>query len=595
MPQTEEEVDTRLPYRVGCPKLPVLPVKTDVQSGDLDRCIPNFAYHAREIQGLLSKYDIPLLGLYFAHRMNDGIEATDRYLTLVLLSQYTHDCQSQWIQAVKEVRIGLGNAGINYTIELIDMQAFLAPLRTLPILSTDRDIIEGWNKILPDCLATIADRAWVAIDVVHRKIPPDQTQPTVVISAQDANEDTWWVSTLPTLRRLLQANNLTMDIVLLFHKGPNITIASSSKPQNKSTPHYSLEGSFYDDVLQMGTSCGTSGSPFSGTLGGGIKLQNESIILELGLTNYHVLREAFADQHLSVGPFSPSTGHPYETVVSPSDSDHTSTVQRLEVSEEDTEDRIKQISQSLENLAQDDPKWKTMDAKRKLVYLEQETLRQRRKITETSRDIGNVYAASGFGICKNQRYGIEDSKDWALDWCLVQMDPLKSISRSLKDLTWRTVYNRPRTEVTEYCSISPMKNHAVLKRGRTTGWTKGIISAIDSVVNVQDQPNFLPKVPTHQRTLMRRKWKETVAFVHAIFGTSEVPQFMEAGDSGSLVLLDRSPQSSRVSIIGLSFAANNATYASYMMPMDLIVENIEAVTGGKVIEPRNGGSVEDPE
>lgn len=66
---------------------------------------------------------------------------------------------------------------------------------------------------------------------------------------------------------------------------------------------------------------------------------------------------------------------------------------------------------------------------------------------------------------------------------------------------------------------------------------------------------------------------------------------MEPGDSGSFVLLDQASNLPGVSVIGLGFAANDTPLASYMIPMDLVVEDIERATGAKVIKPQYAGKV----
>lgn len=213
----EEEIDSRLPARIGCPKLPVLPVETRQLHQAIDTYFPNFDYHVGNIGNVLAKYNIAQYGTRFVYRVNPGIDAADRYLTLVIISSFEDGCQDQWVKAVAEIRLSLVQSGIYWAIELIDFEMFYWwPPVIQPILSTDRDLIEGWSKVLPDFLTTIENRNWVAIDVLRRYSPLRRTEPTVIISARDADNDTWWDTTLPALYQLLQANNLDLDIVLLF-------------------------------------------------------------------------------------------------------------------------------------------------------------------------------------------------------------------------------------------------------------------------------------------------------------------------------------------------------------------------------------------
>jgi hypothetical protein len=144
------------------------------------------------------------------------------------------------------------------------------------------------------------------------------------------------------------------------------------------------------------------------------------------------------------------------------------------------------------------------------------------------------------------------------------------------------------TEVTQYCSFPNDVNFDVVKRGRTTNWTKGKLTLIPSVIRLQ---NRLPEleIPTNVEVLFKDKWGNEAVQVHSIIGSKKDPQFIQPGDSGSFVLLDSPTNIPGTSVIGLGFAGNHASLASYMIPMDLVVEDIERVTGGRVVEPRNMG------
>lgn len=141
----EEEIDSRLPYRIGYPKLPVLPAEIEMCRQNFNTYVPNFDGHCRETNDILAKYHIPLGGPFFAYRANYGINFTDRHLTLVLVSAYKYDCQDQWVKAVKDIRMNLVRPGIHLAVELIDEHVFYSygSPRISPVLSTDRDLIQG--------------------------------------------------------------------------------------------------------------------------------------------------------------------------------------------------------------------------------------------------------------------------------------------------------------------------------------------------------------------------------------------------------------------------------------------------------------------
>jgi hypothetical protein len=155
---------------------------------------------------------------------------------------------------------------------------------------------------------------------------------------------------------------------------------------------------------------------------------------------------------------------------------------------------------------------------------------------------------------------------------LVRIDAEKDISCRMLGApgTAPELYNNG--IVTQYCSLAKDgENYQVMKSGRTTGWTTGKVSSVPSVITLQGRG----------------------VLVYTIVGKKKRIPFLEPGDIGSLVLLDQR-QASKVSgeaIVGLGFAAAETSGASYMITMHLIIDHIEHVTNGKVIEPRYAGTV----
>lgn len=58
---------------------------------------------------------------------------------------------------------------------------------------------------------------------------------------------------------------------------------------------------------------------------------------------------------------------------------------------------------------------------------------------------------------------------------------------------------------------------------------------------------------------------------------------MQGGDSGSCVLLNE--VNTNATIVGVLFASNEFSQVSYMMPMDMVIRDIEYVTKQKVTQP----------
>lgn len=110
-------------------------------------------------------------------------------------------------------------------------------------------------------------------------------QTTIIISARDAIDDTWWGITLPALRLLLQANNIKVEVVHLFLRDLKLTMNESAIPEDRTKlgfdstedcnePDPFVSKYFYGLFIYMGTSCATPGSTHSEILGGKLKLQS---------------------------------------------------------------------------------------------------------------------------------------------------------------------------------------------------------------------------------------------------------------------------------------------------------------------------------
>ena len=124
-----------------------------------------------------------------------------------------------------------------------------------------------------------------------------------------------------------------------------------------------------------------------------------------------------------------------------------------------------------------------------------------------------------------------------------------------------------------------------MKRGRTTGVTKGRINAIRSILKIQknqdDKVNIIPV------DLSKRFGAQDGIFLaYGIFDDRDGHEFMLGGDSGSCVLLQEKEDCRKLTNIGLLFASNEYTRVSYMMPIDMVINDIEHVTGHTVTEPK---------
>lgn len=100
-------------------------------------------------------------------------------------------------------------------------------------------------------------------------------------------------------------------------------------------------------------------------------------------------------------------------------------------------------------------------------------------------------------------------------------------------------------------------------------------------------------MPTTTVTNIHR-YSGRVALALTIVLSPKDVDFIKAGDSGSVVLLNReTPGTSdddntatpHAAIVALGFASDSATMLSYGVPFDLVVKDIEKVTGADVKSP----------
>lgn len=551
----EEKIDTRLPYRIGYPTLPVFPVITEhVTHEPVD--------YGRVLE-ILANYRISYHYIYLARRVNRKADLAGCEPRVVVVSTYEDGCRSNWIHAVRDL-----HSSCNRPIELVDKQAESGLLALRPVLSTDCTLIDSWKKLLPEFFARIQAQSWITVDVMYRDFPSRGMRPSIIISAQDADQGVWWDQILPDLTQELQTHKLDVELVLLYLG--SLRLLGPDDDRGILPILGVCADDIYEHTVQMGASCGIPHSDCSGTLGGRIRLEKDSSILDLGLTNFHVLKRGLdtVDRPIT-RPFPPDGNELYGTVHSPSDKDHDNRVSRLRSNIAEIDEKLPELRQHIQWLSKDDPAWTSKSAKvQSLESLRQTCTLVLQQAETFPRYLGSIYAASGFQTCKNPTFPAYE--DWELDWGLIRVDEGKSISNSPEATPPK--FDGKHGLVKHYCSLNSGEEYEVIKRGRTTDWTTGTVNAIPTTLQLKEHEG-----------------KRSLAY--PIVGKDR--KFLEPGDSGSFVLLSeqKCPNQFRGALVGLAFADSQSTNNCYMMPIDLVINHIEQVTKGKVIEPQYGGTV----
>ncbi|KAF2016835.1 hypothetical protein BU24DRAFT_477784 [Aaosphaeria arxii CBS 175.79] len=543
---TNPAIDTRVPYRTGWPILPVLPVEES--HAEITTYFRNPGSVELEICSILKKHSLNHHDFGLCHRLNKGVPLDGQRPTMRIISEKETDSKEARIKAVEEIKCLFERENADVAVEIILSEAYVG-FDTDIILSTERDLILQWKSLWTKIEKTIAIHDYLTLDLVRRG---EQNRPTFLIGARDANDESWWSTTLPMLRKMVPAD---IDLELCFLDSVELT---------GSARRDSVDDCSY---LSIGASCGNRGGTRAGTLGGFVELERDGRPLgQFGVSNCHVLGKGIIQ---GVSDLS---------VVSPADKDHNKAVSDAQLDIDKKYDRIKDLIKTITDIPSKIPLLE--------LQLDRLHLRMRDAMTvlHLNRRIGDLFAwqmqtTKNDTFDENYRKLLEsdsmhdDTYRWALDWCLVRlgMPQERCIDNKalMPDENGKLGIYAP---VTEYCEMDPTENYDVVKYGRTSGRTLGVVSAVPSVVRLTANTTDKFGAPTLCRSIVGNKRHTNL--------------FLEPGDSGSLVLLNRRGKRN-AQIVGLGFGRNYQI--SYMQPMDLVLRAMEKKTGAKVTMPTFAG------
>jgi Peptidase family S64 len=201
------------------------------------------------------------------------------------------------------------------------------------------------------------------------------------------------------------------------------------------------------------------------------------------------------------------------------------------------------------------PRLNNQEEKKKALEQESEKMR------DFDRDIGSIYAGSGYRTASYQVYGT-NHQHWGLDWALIELS-----ARQMDNMIQATVQDIgcpfPAGLLANTWGGAELITK-VAKKGRTTGWTVGGLNAITTVI----------VAPQYGRE------------VTCLAVQGEKGSFADPGDSGAVVLEVPEGQWPReLKWVGLLFAAAEANNFGYVLPIDLVMRDIKEVTGCDVVEP----------
>ncbi|KAK2748870.1 hypothetical protein FQN55_004012 [Onygenales sp. PD_40] len=548
-----DEIDYRVDYRTGWPKpLPVLPLVV-TRLPDESSIVDNLEEIEAYIATILEAQRIQWRGrFYFAYLHKPRTEPSVEDISLVVNSPQS---APSWVIALKEIRKYFMKKDIHYRIEFRNHD-LLNP-STLTILP-DNPIVDLWNEFyMEKVLAVIKNTAWQSVNVFHCGFGAtrEECPVTLIIRAWDAEQEVWWSEIIPTLRlmspfkiRLLSTTSITAT---------DIDVTSSE-----------LSAKAFKGRVDIGASTGIRGQKGGGTLGGMIELEfPDRSRGSFGLTNHHVVLEDTLQRetanNVALPPSNQLAINGNLVMMSPAETD---TAMKLQAIREDIEIRREVIDgsngrpgfkQQVEEFG--------IKSKKHLLDKHENSIKE---FKETETDI--LKANPGLGhVAASSGYRTVDSEgcSWGTDWALIKLSEDRPMENRIIDIEPDMSMGKFELDVAKFWSTKELGPGSKLaKKGKTTNWTSGTVNAIKANLRMsrkesggefnlhasRDISAWVAHAPKHKRP------------------------FCSAGDNGSLVFnIDTG------NVVGLLFSSD-PDGNGYFTPFNLVIEDIERVTGGRV-------------
>ncbi|PVI07226.1 hypothetical protein DM02DRAFT_666961 [Periconia macrospinosa] len=543
-----DEIDTSRSYRVGWPKLAPLPIRT-VTSGAkqaIGESAESLNRFYELVRSMLEGYALEVTRTSFAYRPPMMQQANDNndYLSLVVQISGAPSL-AQLKNAVLDIRKLFQAEEQTYgklMIEIINDHAFRNGLiHAFPLdPKADEAILKEQTNIFNLMLSEIKAKKehWLLLRLSRRSVDGDPSHgfPTLIVETPSADSPDW-VTICGNVKRQCFSHKIKLNVEVIYN---NSLYSESGDDRLREMVPDDLAREMY-----MGSSMGRHGIHHSGTFGGTVKLEDGKLY---ALSCHHVvgvdkeehgetgLQKELAELSLRQGRnasyLRQSDGNSHG-VVSPSDQDK---AEYETATEEALEGALRRI--------EEDKKWAASynavrdDARNKLAVIEAfETQREAGTLPNQSTRAGEASEVTP-----------SDSEQFLLDWSLT------SLAEHRLNLNAHEVQ--------------------VIKYGRTSGFTCGEIFPQRVLIN-PDLPKWAGFAPygfntSNQGTAVEVQFKG---------GEKNSTCFIASGDLGSVVLHKKTGK-----WLGLIFGST-AEGEGLMTPIDLVIRDIEFVTGKKVVEP----------
>ncbi|KAI9758856.1 MAG: hypothetical protein M1840_003743 [Geoglossum simile] len=543
---SQSNVDTSSPFRQGFPNpLRPLPQAHFVVTARDTEGIGWWKTTREAVIGYLEVRKIDWDSISVIYRCDPRDEPSPDDLTIFISAPYDAGSNS-WYLMLQDLQGYLQDRGLAHLrVEIMDGRFARIPDHF--IVESTHPLVPAWPGIRDSIIKALGRTPWITLTAIRRGIDSIAENNPVTILITTPNP--------PTIRPLIKPIESICENAGF---ALNAEVLEGSSLFAMDDPgEVVLDISSFADPIPMGSSASPrSRSDSSGTLGGAILLTKGKLRALAGVTNFHVMRtkdlpQVYIDDGLQPGQ---STRVGIRAVV-PSNQDYN---HNLDISQDYLETTIKPA------LVMAEQKWEMsgdeQDRKRmqSLTRQKQDHCQHNDTLQMFSRDAGFLWAASGLRIHQQNKF--------MLDWALVKLPKYRPtpnllptrgelVALGAERLTRQVLLSG--TKLEEWSTEMVKGGEVVFKRGRTTGLTIGAFSGINPAIQLNGK-TFSAWQVAGQRG----------------------KEFCRKGDSGSFIV------DSRGRWCALLFASPyNNTGDAYVIPVDILIEDIQSMTGGTVSLP----------
>ncbi|KAF2116342.1 hypothetical protein BDV96DRAFT_645672 [Lophiotrema nucula] len=624
------QVDARFEKdnRIGWPKNSLLswPVRSELVQDSTSATL------SAEVQKIMNKAGWSVL-VYVSFRYHGAVAGNK---TLLVESMDTPPNVDEWKKLLVQIRIYLYSCREHCTIEMFQRDWFYQQ----PIRIDEYEILEAWTTQSRAFLEILHTEDFTSLELLRistQSAKAAQTaRPRVLVCSPLVDSLQWDV-----VRTELQASLLsTFDLEFQYSNGLQSQYCLDYQRGEADVTNHDHDR--YSATVKMGASIGISGGDGGGTAGAKLSLFVGTSEEDFVLTNNHVIEcetKTAVEQHAALTPeHSLVTGKKVQ-LVSPADADwiHDRNVTFKDMIQlaRMIGSRIgysdSQLLQTEGEIQRQEPEEQVVQTlQQKLLQMKAEYLKgllaQLQDYQHSGADIGqfgkdvaiwskelfdytedkgtieedgsfekrylgHLWAASGHRVTYE---GLNEGPGWLLDWALGKISETRDISNRIPFFSKGSEVGRQlklHEKATANQYQDGVEKMAVAKHGRTTGWTVAVINQA-AVFIKSDKPTTVGRetATSHGVEVVSDEIVDKyrgLCRALAFFNHDDHFQgtVMKPGDSGSIVLANETSFSG-ASWVGLAFASSTDSRRGYMMPIEVVLRDIEKVTECSISMPR---------